>query len=211
MPLPCQPTWLRTAQKSRSDLQTFLFSASFVTMQSHGACRTAGKCFCTVPFPAKVPQPPGLQFKMSRRNVPCLQMEPGAGICQLRDCSERQSETPDPLQSCGSSSYFTSAVNSEKKMLNDAELSSSLSHSCLTCLGAFETPVSLPPRPPPLLCRALRAGNQSQHDPPSKSSPPSETSAARLSYHFIRCFYFWTFRPMTHPLQRLNSKLAARA
>lgn len=110
-----KPTWLKVAQKppsrqarSLEQLTDLLVGAFFMTMQSHehGACSTAGKCFCTALFQTKVSQPTGPQFNMLLRNVPCLQMEGGAGVCQLWDCSERQniahSETPYPLQSCRS-------------------------------------------------------------------------------------------------------------
>ena len=55
------------------------------------------------------------------------------------------SETLYPLQSWRSvQQLLNQCCHQQKKMLNDAELSS-LSHSCLTCLGASETPVSPPP------------------------------------------------------------------
>lgn len=178
--MPCQPTRLQAAQKSlarqaRSPKQLTDLPIRCL-LHEHRACLAAGKCFCTVPFQAKVLQPTGLQFKMSLWNVLCLPMEGGAGIWQLWDCSERQFSlqwAPLPSPEPQVHTAVTSAV---KKILNDAEWSS-LSCPKLDLLRHFWS--SCEP-PHPLLCRVLSTENQPQHDPQSLSYQFSVTNGNQI-------------------------------
>lgn len=164
---------------AQNDLQT----SPFMTTQGHEhrARPTAGKCFCTVPFQAKVPQPMGLQFKMSPRNVLRLQRERGIALKgKVRPLTLSRAAGPALSKQKVVCSEKSEKL-SEKKKLNDAELSSS-SGSCSTRLGGFETPVSSP------LCHCFVGPSASTISlsvtlSPSPTSFQSEKWKANLNLH----------------------------